>query len=156
MLIAGIGLLLVTLSAQIDLVNASVFSQGADDITVPRRSGDRPETPTPPEQGYQILDPTAVNSEKEDPLFPGGSADSPYAPNFSNTLFDELNLNRSFSETGLPSTQLQTAGIQNGNFDLGPNADWTQFSSGEFPLIVTGDDLPFSPFSGNYMAYLGG
>lgn len=45
--------------------------------------------------------------------------------------------------------------IRNAEFELGRNGDWQEFSSNGFNLIVN-SDLPISPHSGSWLAWLGG
>lgn len=47
--------------------------------------------------------------------------------------------------------------IENGDFELGDNGDWTVYSSGEYLLIM--DDvalMPLTPRSGSWLAWMGG
>jgi hypothetical protein len=45
--------------------------------------------------------------------------------------------------------------IQNGDFELGNNGDWAEFSSNNLDVIVH-SDLPITPRSGQWVAWLGG
>ncbi len=57
------------------------------------------------------------------------------------------------SEAGsLPST---VTGIVNGDFESGPTG-WTEHSLQGWPIILHQDDLPVSPHSGSWAAWLGG
>ncbi|MCS7040358.1 MAG: hypothetical protein NZP34_12195, partial [Caldilineales bacterium] len=51
------------------------------------------------------------------------------------------------------STALPT--VKNGNFEQGNNGDWIEFSSNGFDLILS-DNLPITPRSGQWIAWLGG
>ncbi|MBP7963144.1 MAG: right-handed parallel beta-helix repeat-containing protein [Caldilineaceae bacterium] len=44
--------------------------------------------------------------------------------------------------------------LRNGNFDLGPNGDWSE--SGGSGSLIRQDSLPVTPKSGSYVAWLGG
>ncbi|MEZ4636272.1 MAG: hypothetical protein R2856_15135 [Caldilineaceae bacterium] len=60
-----------------------------------------------------------------------------------------------------PSVTPITGGIDNGDFDLGPNGDWDESSvlfGGTGSLIMSSNDLPegLLPHSGNYAVWLGG
>ena len=63
--------------------------------------------------------------------------------------------------TPTPSVTPIAGGIDNGDFDLGPNGDWAESSSqfgGTGSLILPGSDLPSGllPHSGQYAVWLGG
>jgi hypothetical protein len=47
--------------------------------------------------------------------------------------------------------------IENGDFEFGPGDGWREYSSNGLPLIMSvADGLPISPFSGEWLAWLGG
>lgn len=60
--------------------------------------------------------------------------------------------------TYIPTIMLPVASnvpLANGGFEQGPVV-WTEYSSNGFPLIYHRDDLPISPFSGLWAAWLAG
>jgi hypothetical protein len=45
--------------------------------------------------------------------------------------------------------------IQNDDFELGDNGDWTVYSSGEY-FLITNENLYLTPHSGSWLAWMGG
>jgi hypothetical protein len=45
--------------------------------------------------------------------------------------------------------------IQNGDFELGDNGDWTVYSSGDY-FLIQNELLPLAPHSGDWLAWMGG
>lgn len=48
------------------------------------------------------------------------------------------------------------SGIANGDFENGSDGAWTEYSFQGWPIITYKDDLPLTPHSGNWAAWLGG
>jgi hypothetical protein len=46
--------------------------------------------------------------------------------------------------------------IPNGDFELGTNQGWNEYSSHNWSLVLSREHLPISPFSGQWAAWLGG
>jgi photosystem II stability/assembly factor-like uncharacterized protein len=57
--------------------------------------------------------------------------------------------------TATPTATTVPPTIKNGDLELGNNGDWTEFSSNNLDVIVS-LDLPITPHSGGWVAWLGG
>jgi len=78
---------------------------------------------------------------------------SPMSRDFPLVAVKTERLRQARSEAG--SLSLASAGIVNGDFESGP-VGWQEYSYKGWPLILYKDDLPVTPHSGNWAAWLGG
>lgn len=94
-----------------------------------------------PVQAYPSFNPTPTSGKP------------PTFPNFPSAVVKTGSLFQSSLETVMLSPS--SVGIINGDFESG-RTGWVEFSHQGWPLILYKDDLPVTPHSGNWAAWLGG
>jgi hypothetical protein len=60
------------------------------------------------------------------------------------------------TQSGVTPLAPSSAGIANGDFENGPDGSWEEYSTHGWDIIVTTSDLPVTPHSGLWAAWLGG